>query len=344
MRAWCVVVLASVAATALFTALNLPSPALFGALVAAMAYALLGRGPRLDLPRRASALGQALVGVAMGALMEVSTLSELVGNWAPILTVCVLTLVVSILAGEVLALAPGVSAPTGVFAMIAGGASGITAVAHELGADDRVVSVVQYLRVVLILFGMPAVTAFVFAPPHVSGTAAVVETTPVWLDLLSTAAAVAGGLLLARWVRFPAASLLLPLFVAVGLSLAGLLTAVPAWVQAVGFVLIGLQVGLRFTRSSLTTIARVLPAAVALVLVVIAASAGLGVLLAAWTGMTPLDGYLATTPGGLYAVLATAVDTGADATFVLAVQLIRLIVMLAAAPLLAAWMRRRFAP
>ena len=63
-------------------------------------------------------------------------------------------------------------------------------------------------------------------------------------------------------------------------------------------------------------------------------------LLAATTGVGALDAYLATTPGGLYAVLATAQDSGADATFVLAVQVLRLFVMLLSAPLLARWLRR----
>jgi hypothetical protein len=54
--------------------------------------------------------------------------------------------------------------------------------------------------------------------------------------------------------------------------------------------------------------------------------------LAQLTGVSALDGYLATTPGGLYAVLATAVASGANATFVLAVQSLRLFVMIVAAP------------
>ncbi|MFY0406966.1 AbrB family transcriptional regulator, partial [Solicola sp. PLA-1-18] len=49
-----------------------------------------------------------------------------------------------------------------------------------------------------------------------------------------------------------------------------------------------------------------------------------------------------TTPGGLYAVLATAVESGGDVTFVLGVQVIRLFAVLLVAPLLArALMRRR---
>jgi uncharacterized membrane protein AbrB (regulator of aidB expression) len=47
-----------------------------------------------------------------------------------------------------------------------------------------------------------------------------------------------------------------------------------------------------------------------------------------------LDAYLATTPGGLTVVAATAYGTGANTALVSAIQMIRLIVMLAAAPVL----------
>ncbi len=50
--------------------------------------------------------------------------------------------------------------------MVAGGASGIVAIARDLGADDRVVAIVQYLRVLIILLGMPLVVHAVFHPPQ----------------------------------------------------------------------------------------------------------------------------------------------------------------------------------
>jgi uncharacterized membrane protein AbrB (regulator of aidB expression) len=59
--------------------------------------------------------------------------------------------------------------------------------------------------------------------------------------------------------------------------------------------------------------------------------------------LTPVDGltaYLATTPGGLFAVLATAADSGSDTTYVMAVQLVRLLVILAFTPLLARMLTR----
>ena len=72
----------------------------------------------------------------------------------------------------------------------------------------------------------------------------------------------------------------------------------------------------------------------------IVACALLGLLLSEVTGVDRLTAYLATTPGGLFAVLATAADSGSDVTYVLAVQVIRVFAMLLVAPLLARWFSR----
>jgi uncharacterized protein len=61
---------------------------------------------------------------------------------------------------------------------------------------------------------------------------------------------------------------------------------------------------------------------------------GLAVLLDLATSATLLDAYLATTPGGLFAVLAVAFGGGANTTFILAVQGLRLLVMVMLAPLI----------
>lgn len=65
------------------------------------------------------------------------------------------------------------------------------------------------------------------------------------------------------------------------------------------------------------------------------ASAGLGAGLAVASHVSMLDGYLATTPGGLTAVVALAVGGRTDTTFIVSVQVIRTFLMLAAAPVIA---------
>jgi membrane AbrB-like protein len=343
-RAWAVLLVLLAGLSVAFSRAGLPSPVLFGALAAGLIYALSASAVPA-VPAFAFTTGQAILGVSIGALFDPDTLTALRHDWAAVIGVCVATLALSVLAGFVLRLHAAVDSATGVFAMVAGGASGIVAIARELGADDRIVAVVQYLRVLVIILVMPLVAQLIFTlgPRTLGAEIFEPETEPgLAANLLFTVVCVVAGLALARWIRVPAASLLLPLTVAVLISVTGVLgaIAVPAGVLNVGYALIGLQVGLRFTRASLKAVATVLPLAIATILGLIAASAALGVLLAEATGRSRLDGYLATTPGGLYAVLATAVDRGSDVTFILTVQIVRLFVMLFSAPLLARWLRR----
>ena len=339
-RSWVVVVALTVVVSLGFSLLRLPSPWLFGSLVAGMAHALLA-SEELDVPPLAFRVGQALVGAVIGALVQLATLLRIASDWPSVVLVTLGTLAISVAAGRLLALDRDVSPVTGAFALVAGGASGIVALARELGADDRVVTIVQYLRVLLVLLAMPLVTGFVFHPPTGAGSLAGSHTR--WLpDLTFVVLAVVIGLLLQRVVTAPATALLGPMLVAVALSASGVLghVSVPTALENLGYALIGVRVGLRFTRASLRSIARLLPLATALIVAVIVACGLLGLLLAEVTGTDRLTAYLATTPGGLFAVLATAADSGSDVTYVLAVQVIRVFAMLLLAPLLGRWFRR----
>jgi membrane AbrB-like protein len=335
------VVAGAILASAGFAALGLPSPALFGGLLAGLVRALAFPG-QVAVPGAATTAGQAVIGVAMGSLIDLETLRTVAANWLPVLLVTVATLALSLGAGLVLRLQRGISPVTGAFSMIAGGASGIIAMASDLGADARMVAVLQYLRVLLIVVLMPVVATVVYGASG-SGSPASAEAGAGWpAGLLFTVACSAVGLAVARLTRTPVAALLGPMVAAAVVDLTGLGRGaeVPGLVESAAFLVIGLQVGVSFTRASLRTIGRALPLATAVIVGLVVASAGLGALLSTTTGVSALDGYLATTPGGLYAVLATASDIGADVTFVLAVQVLRLFVMLLSAPLVARWLRR----
>ncbi|MPQ98078.1 AbrB family transcriptional regulator [Modestobacter sp. I12A-02628] len=331
------------AVSAVSTLLGVPSPTIFGGLVAGLGRALVGRR-RMMLPRSGSTAAQAVIGVSIGSLVDADTLTTIGRHWLPVLLATVASLVVSLVAGRLMGLRRDVTPVTGAFAMIASGASGITAMARDLEADEQVVAVLQYLRVLVIVVAMPVVATTVFDASAGSG-GAVRGGAGVPADLLFTVACTVVGIVLGRLAHLPVAALLGPMLVAAAAAadltgVAGGATA-PAAVEAAAFLVIGLQVGLGFTRTSLVAVARLLPLALLLIVAVVLACAGLGVLLARTAGVSALTGYLATTPGGLYAVLATATASGADATFVLAVQVLRLFVMLLTAPLLARLLRPR---
>lgn len=339
-RAAGLVLAVTVALSVVLTVLRVPSAVLLAAVVGGMAHALSSPTP-LVLPPWGVRVAQGLVGVTVGALVDVATLRRLGAESVPVALVVLGTLALSIGAGRLLALRRDVSPATGVFALVAGGASGVVAVARDLGADDRVVAVVQYLRVLVVLLTMPAVTALVFGPASGAGTVDAARAGPV-ADVAFVAVSLALGLLLALVVPVSTMSLLGPLLVSSVLAAGGWLgpVSVPTVLEWAAFLLIGVQVGLRFTRTSLASIARMMPAVLGLVTALVVATAGLGVVLARLTPADPLTAYLATTPGGLFAVLAVAADTGADVTYVMAVQLLRLLVILALLPVLARWLRR----
>jgi uncharacterized membrane protein AbrB (regulator of aidB expression) len=73
----------------------------------------------------------------------------------------------------------------------------------------------------------------------------------------------------------------------------------------------------------------------------IVACAGIGVIFAHLVGVSALDGYLATSPGGLPAVTAVAVDSGHAVGLILTMQCLRILLALLCAPLMGAWLRRR---
>jgi membrane AbrB-like protein len=341
---WALVLAVGVGVAVAFDVLGVPSAALFGGLVAGLGRALLGR-TRLTLPKHAGTGAQAVIGVSIGALIQTDTLRTIGEHWLSVLLVTVATLGVSLVAGQLMRLQRGISPVTGAFSMIAGGASGITAMARDLGADEQVVAVLQYLRVLLIVVAMPIVATTVYGASAGSGPTPA-EDGPGWpAGLLFTVVCVVVGVALGRVSRIPVGALLGPMAVAAVLDLTGLSqgATLPGPLEAAGFLAIGLQVGLGFTRASLRLVGRALPLAMLLIVGAVVACAGLGAVLSGTAGVSPLDGYLATTPGGLYAVLATARGSGADATFVLAVQVLRLFVMLFSAPLLARLLRPRSA-
>lgn len=343
---WALLAVLTVGVTVALGALDVPSPALFAGLLVATVLALLSRGPA-RVARPATAAAQAVIGVVIGLLARPDTLATVAAEWLPVLLISLGTLLASMGAGLLMGVARGVSPLTGMLALTAGGASGLVAVSRELGGDERIVSVIQYLRVGMVTATMPIVATVAFGAGHVGaggGGAGGPAGAPWYVGLAVVAACSLVGIPLARATKVPAGSLLGPMVVALALSLLGFSfgAAVPSILVDLAYAVIGWQAGLRFTRQALGTVMRVLPVATGLILGVVALCAGLGLLLSWATGMTLLEGYLATTPGGVYAVLATAISSGADVTSVVAVQVLRVILMLVVAPYLARLVGRRF--
>jgi membrane AbrB-like protein len=335
---WALLVAITVAVTVPLDLIGVPSAALFAALIVGIVLALIALAPA-GVPRKAGIAAQGVLGVYIGTMVHRDALTALGSDWPIVLGVAVSTLVLSIGAGALLGLHRDISPLTGSLALVAGGASGLVAIARELGGDDRVVAVVQYLRVALITASMPVVVTLVYHAEKTGHAAAPAQSfsAPWYVSIGMLVVIVLVGATAGRLVRLPGSGLLGPMAVTIALELTGTSfgLSVPVALVQLGYAVIGWQAGVAFTRESMRAIGRALPTALGLIVLLNVACAGLGILLAHVTGISPLEGYLSTSPGGIYAVLATAVETGSNVTFIIAAQVVRVLLMLFAAPLMA---------
>ncbi len=296
--------------------------------------------------RTSTLAAQGVLGVVTGLLVrEISSSALGASDWVAVLAVAVGTLAICIAGGALLSMHRGISPLTGALSLVAGGSSGVVSIARELGGDDRVVAAVQYLRVALITAAMPFVVAVVYGGTAADPSPDAATSTPLFFDLPLIAVLVAVGAVLGHAVRLPGAGLLGPMAVTIALELSGLLAGldVPVLLVQAAALLIVWQTVLDLNRESIRAIRRILPTALTLIVVLNLIVAGFGVVLANAAGLSQLDGYLATSPGGIYAVLGTTLGSESNVAFVMTSQVVRVVLMLFAAPFVAK-MFLRFTP
>ena len=128
----------------------------------------------------------------------------------------------------------------------------------------------------------------------------------------------------------------MPLVLAAVLQGARIITiTLPPWLLVAAFSVVGWWVGLRFARETVLHALRALPIMLVGIFALILLC-GLSAAMLVWlVGTDPLTAFLATTPGGLDAIAVIAVDSNADISFVLALQTVRLFVVIVTGPMLA---------
>ncbi|MFJ2827276.1 AbrB family transcriptional regulator [Streptomyces sp. NPDC087263] len=350
---WAIIVLGGYLAGATASALGLPSPYLLAALLVGAALSLSGL-VRDRLPEAANRSSQAVAGALMGSYLTPAALAAAAPLALPLTVVTVATLVLSVTVAWCLACRGRITRPSAVLGMAPGGSAAIVTCADELGADVRLVAFTQYLRVGLVASTAPLVARWLASPPADAGATAPGGGNPVGrlLPLVAGSDQDAGLVVLAlvavcgahagRRLRLPTPVLIGPMMVALAATMSGLLPGfAPTGVLQNGvFVLVGLDVGVRFTRATVVRVRSLLPSLVAATAAVCLGCAGMAWVFAKATGSPVVDAYLATTPGGINAVLATAVTSHADVALVSTVQSLRLLIVVLAMP----WVIRLVVP
>jgi uncharacterized protein len=325
---------------------GLPAGWLVGPMLIALAVALAWK-EHPTVPRWGRTASLAVVGGILAATFRPSVLPLVAGHWLPVTLVVGGTLFLSLGAGLLLSGLVRIDRKTAALGALPGAASGMLAMSDPLGADARLVALMQYTRVVVVVVTATLAGRLVAGASPQTISAQGLQAAPGGVDLLvqgtvptyavTVLVAVLGALAGTR-LRLPAGALLGPLILGVALAELGVVhLAWPPGVPQVAYLVLGLWVGLLFDGASVRRAGRLFPFVLASTVGLVLACAALGWALAALTGIDGMTAYLATTPGGIESVAIVALGTGADAPLVLAVQMLRLLAVVFAGSLLGRW-------
>ncbi|WP_226625066.1 AbrB family transcriptional regulator [Alloyangia pacifica] len=323
---------------------HFPAALLLGPMLAAIALAasgLLSGRRAISTPRPLFELAQAAVGTMIAGQIPASVLPEIARDWPLFAAGVVSVIIAAALLGYVLAIRQVLPGSAAVWGSSPGAAQAMVFLAEAHGADIRLVAVMQYLRVVMVAAGASLVARLWVGAPELAST-------PVpWFPapdrgLLDALILIVLGIGLTRLTRMAAGTFLIPLLLGALANGLGWLTPVtPAWMMALAYAVIGWTIGLRFSRDILRHTARALPRLILSVLLLMGLCGLMAVALVVFAEVDPLTAYLATSPGGADSVAVIAAASNVDMAFVMAMQTLRFIIVLATGPMIARFVAAR---
>ena len=292
-------------------------------------------------------IGQMILAIELGQKINISVLKIFSDNWITITVMLFLSIIFSLLSGFILWKYSKTDMLTSFFATAPGGVATLPGIADEVGANTAIVSIVQTMRIFLVVLTIPIIVSFWLASPVDASLPMVQDSSPVvsgfgisqilGIFLLGLTAWV--GSYIGRILKIPAPWLVGGMIsVAVLQSLYSFLfghdLAVfwPNSFMILAQIFIAASIGSRFQRSMFIGIRKTVMVAFLGTIVLIFAMLVCAFIVAKITGISLITSVLAFAPGGVAEMATTSVVLHADSTFVVAVQVLRIVFVILVLP------------
>ncbi|MFB2531372.1 AbrB family transcriptional regulator [Paracoccus sp. p3-h83] len=320
--------------------LHLPLPMLLGALLAVAIAAVAGWRPighSVWSPPVLRLVFVPVIGVSIGAAFTSDMIAAVPGWWPSILALVVFIPVVhwiSFAIARALGLRDRAAA---FFGTAPGGFIEAIEMGQAAGADVRMLTTLQFLRLVLTILTVPVIFAAITGHAVGSGAGVVLgDRAP--LDGLDIAWLIAAGVI-GGWLglrsRLPAGLVLGPVLASGAVHLAGLSDgAPPGWLIATTQVVIGVNLGVRFAGLRGRMLAQAAAISTLSVAMMLALAGGVAVALSRVMDQSSAAIFLAFAPGGLAEMSLIALSLHVSVIYVTAHHLLRIFLAVLAARLL----------
>jgi len=330
---WVALLACSLLLGGLFRREGVPAAFLIGPLICGIAFSAWG--VRLRVARPLFFCAQAMIGGAVAESITGAIVVSVFRDWDVMFLVVGTTVVAAGLVGWALVKCGTLPGTTAAWGSAPGAASAMIAMSEDYGADARLVALMQYLRVLVVVLSASMVSHFVLGndASALAGLPAASAPAVAWPAVLNAVAVVLVGGWLGHWSRIPAGVLLLPMLLGGVLHSSGWAEMhQPDALKAVSSLLLGWYIGLGFNRAILASAFRLLPRLLLSTVLLIGLCGVSAALLVGILRVDPLTAYLATSPGGLDSIILIAMGSRADIPFVVAVQTLRLFVVILTGP------------
>ena len=331
-RAWTVALVVGAAGGWLFSLLHLPLAWMLGSMAATTIAALAGL-PVLVQPRfRAVMIG--LLGLMLGGGFTPETLG-LMSRW---------TLSLSVLIGYIVVVAAvvmtwyrrlGMGPTTAYFAATPGGLSEMVVVGGSLGGDERAISLIHALRILLVVVMVPLWFRLTAGYQPDAATRSVTTLGTIHLDdglILLASAAI--GTLVGRLIHLPAYTLTGPMILSAALHILGLSAAKPP-VELINLaqLVTGAAIGCRFSGVAVHSLIMPLLASLGGTAIMLSSALAITEGLSSLTGLSAQALLLAFVPGGLAEMCLVSMALGVDIAFVSTHHFARIVLVVILAPM-----------
>jgi membrane AbrB-like protein len=324
---WCAFITTTLLVSWLLAVAGFPSAILLGPMLVAIVFGV--RGSAIRTKRPLLQFAQAIAGCLIAQNLTYEILHHAVTIWPAVVISVSLTLISAGIVGLLFSRWTIVPDREAMWGFLPGMAGSIIAMAHERGIDSRIVAVIQIVRLVAVILAM-SVLSRLMAP----GAMAAAASDGDWHSVLATILIALTGVIGSRLIpSISATATMIPMVLGGILQSSGLIEFhVPFWLLVIAYLLIGTDTGLKFTPAILRDVLRyILPLAFA-VAVLLVLSAALGMLLVWVLHVDMLTAILATVPGSIDSVALIAINSGADISFVITIQVVRLFAVLLIGP------------
>lgn len=330
-------VIAVVGGSAFFW-MGLPLPLLLGPMFACLIAALL-KVPMKGLPQISEAM-RTVLGVAVGASITPELIHRIDTMALSVAFVPLFVLAIGAVGYPYFRRICGFDQATAYYSAMPGGLQDMLVFGIEAGGNARALSLVHATRVLVIVSAMPMLLTWGWGMTLDMMPGASARDIPL-SEMLVMLVCAGVGWAAARRVKLFGAAILGPLILAAVASLTGLLhNRPPAEAILAAQFFIGLGVGVQYTGVTLVELRRIVFAALGYCLILTLLSVGFAEMVYFVTGAPQLDALLAFAPGGQGEMVVLAFVSGADLAFVVTHHLVRLIVVIVGAPILARMLRQ----